>query len=69
MTYYGWATRRRLPADLDVFIATYSQASALAYALAKLSKRRAPHRRGGHARSFPRDRRFFDVSSSTATRG
>ncbi len=64
--YYGWGDPRRLlPDDLDVvFIASYTQASALAYALAKL------YRRGGartviggpHATAFPRDcLRFFDL--------
>jgi len=65
-SYYGSGDPRRLlPDDLDlVFIATYTQASALAYALAKL------YRRGGattvvggpHAKAFPDDcRRFFDI--------
>ena len=65
-TYYGVGDPRRLlPDDLDVvFIATYTQASALAYALAKLYRRaRVTTVIGGaHAKAFPRDcLRFFDV--------
>ncbi len=65
-TYYGVGDPRRLfPADLDViFIATYSQASALAYALAKLWRGEGTLTvvGGPHAKSFPRDcQRFFDV--------
>jgi hypothetical protein len=66
-TYYGQAEPLQLlPDDLDVvFIATYTSASPLAYALAKL------YRRGGavtviggpHAKAFPDDcLRFFDVA-------
>ena len=65
-TYYGTGDPRRLlPHDLDiVFIASYTQASAMAYALGVL------HRRGGartviggpHAKAFPADcLRFYDL--------
>lgn len=65
-TYFGQADPRELlPSGLDVvFISAYTQASALAYALAKL------YRAGGtltviggpHARAFPADcLRFFDL--------
>ena len=65
-TYYGQADPKSLlPEDLDVvFISSYTRASPLAYALAKL------HRRenmltvigGPHAKAFPDDcLRFFDV--------
>jgi radical SAM superfamily enzyme YgiQ (UPF0313 family) len=65
-TYYGLGDpRARLPRDLDVlFIASYSQASALAYALAKLyrSDGTLTVLGGPHARAFPRDSlRFFDL--------
>jgi len=65
-TYYGSGDpRRRLPDDLDVvFIASYSQASALAYALAKLYRRAGTLTviGGPHAMSFPQDcLRFFDI--------
>ena len=65
-TYWGMGDPLRLfPADLDVvFISTYSQASALAYALAKRWRRSGTLTvvGGPHARSFPRDcLRFFDV--------
>jgi len=65
-TYYGVGDpRRRLPADLDVvFIASYTQASALAYALAKLYRRDGVRTviGGPHATAFPRDcLRFFDL--------
>jgi radical SAM superfamily enzyme YgiQ (UPF0313 family) len=65
-TYYGLGDpKRALPDDLDVvFIATYSQASALAYALAKLFRRDGALTvvGGPHAKAFPRDcARFFDV--------
>jgi radical SAM superfamily enzyme YgiQ (UPF0313 family) len=64
--YYGIGDpRARLPDDLDiVFVATYSQASALAYALAKLWRREGTLTvvGGPHAKAFPLDcRRFFDV--------
>jgi len=65
-TYYGTGDPAHLvPDDLDVvFISTYTQASALAYALAKLfRKRRTLTAIGGpHAKSFPNDcLRFFDL--------
>jgi hypothetical protein len=69
-TFYGsyWGLgdpRRLLPRDLDlVFIASYTQASALAYALAKLYRRDGVRTvlGGPHARAFPADAlRFFDV--------
>jgi hypothetical protein len=65
-TYYGLGDpRARLPDDLDVvFIASYTQASALAYALAKLYRRAGTLTvlGGPHARAFPRDSlRFFDL--------
>ena len=57
--------RSLLPGDLDlVFIAVYTQASALAYALAKLYRRAGTRTviGGPHARSSPADcLRFFDV--------
>ena len=64
-TYYGQRDPKRLlPADLDmVFIATYTQASALAYALSKLYRREKTVTviGGPHAKSFPVDcLRFFD---------
>jgi hypothetical protein len=65
-TYYGVGDPRRLlPADLDVlFIACYTQASALAYALAKLYRQAGARTviGGPHAKSFPADcLRFFDL--------
>lgn len=65
-TYYGQRDPLRLlPDDLDVlFVATYSQASALAYALAKIFRRRKTLTviGGPHAKSFPTDcTRFFDL--------
>jgi len=65
-TYFGDKDPKSLlPNDLDiVFISTYTQASALAYALAKLySKEKTLTVIGGpHAKQFPDDcRRFFDV--------
>jgi len=64
-TYYGQRDPKRLlPDQLDiVFIATYTQASALAYALSKLYRREKTVTviGGPHARSFPVDcLRFFD---------
>lgn len=64
--YWGHGDPRRLlPNDLDVvFIATYTQASGLAYALARLYRRDGVRTivGGPHARSFPTDcLRFFDV--------
>ena len=53
------------PTDLDVlFVATYTQASPLAYALSRLYQRRGTRTvvGGPHAKAFPEDcRRFFDV--------
>ncbi len=65
-SYYGLGDPLRLlPDDLDVvFIATYTQASALAYALAKLYRRDGATTvvGGPHAKAFPHDcLRFFDV--------
>lgn len=64
-TYYGQSPPETLlPDDLDaVFLATYTQASALAYALARLYRRRGALTilGGPHATSFPTDSlRFFD---------
>ena len=54
-----------LPNDLDVvFISTYTQASALAYALAKLYRKEKTLTviGGPHAKQFPEDcLRFFDI--------
>ena len=63
--YYGQRDpRRMLPDDLDViFIATYTQSSALSYALAKLYRKSGTLTviGGPHAKSFPVDcQRFFD---------
>jgi hypothetical protein len=63
--YYGQSDPRRLlPDGLDlVFLSTYTQSSALAYALAKLYRRDGTLTviGGPHAKSFPRDcLRFFD---------
>ena len=65
-TYYGQADPLSLlPSELDiVFIATYTQASALSYALAKIFRRRRVRTviGGPHAKAFPADcLRFFDV--------
>ncbi len=65
-TYYGVGNpQRRLPSDLDVvFICSYTQASSLAYALAKLYRRAGTRTviGGPHAKSFPTDcLRFFDI--------
>lgn len=69
-TFYGayWGAgdpRRLLPRDLDlVFVASYTQVSALAYALAKLYRRDGIRTvlGGPHAKAFPQDaRRFFDL--------
>ncbi len=64
-TYYGQRDPKRLlPADLDiVFLSTYTQSSALAYALAKLYRMEQTLTviGGPHAKSFPEDcLRFFD---------
>jgi radical SAM superfamily enzyme YgiQ (UPF0313 family) len=66
-TYYGRKDPKRLlPSDLDlVFISCHTQASPLAYALAKLYRREGTVSviGGAHARGFPRDcLRFFDVA-------
>lgn len=65
-TYYGnGSLDKLLPGDLDVvFISTYTQASALAYALAKLYRKEKVLTiiGGPHAKQFPEDcLRFFDV--------
>ena len=65
-TYYGQADPKSLlPNDLDVvFISAYTQASALAYALARLYKQEKTLTviGGPHAKAFPEDSlRFFDV--------
>jgi radical SAM superfamily enzyme YgiQ (UPF0313 family) len=72
--YYGLGDpARQFPSDLDiVFIASYTQDSALAYALAK-RYRRAGVRTvigGAHARAFPVDcLRFFDLVVKECDRG
>src|SRR6266540_3341500 len=65
-TYYGQRDPERLlPDQLDVvFIASYTQASALAYALAKVYRMRKTLTviGGPHAKAFPGDcLRFFDL--------
>lgn len=65
-TYYGVGElEQRLPRDLDVvFLACYTQTSALAYALAKIYRRAGARTviGGPHAKAFPLDcARFFDV--------
>lgn len=65
-TYYGQSDPKRLlPSGLDVvFVATPTQCSALAYALAKLYRREKTLTviGGPHARSYPLDcLRFFDL--------
>ena len=65
-TYFGQKDPKRLlPSDLDVvFISAYTQASALAYALAKLyrSESTLTVLGGPHAKAFPDDSlRFFDL--------
>lgn len=65
-TYYGQSPPEELlPKDLDVvFMATYTQASALAYALARIFRSRGALTvlGGPHATSFPTDSlRFFDL--------
>ena len=65
-TYYGADNPKSvLPDDLDVvFIATYTQACTLAYALAKLYRKDGVVTviGGPHARAFPQDcLRFFDL--------
>src|SRR5262245_6263497 len=65
VSYYGQRDpKRMLPNDLDlVFIATYTQSSALAYALAKVFRSEGTLTAigGPHAKSFPVDcLHFFD---------
>ncbi|MBE9570332.1 MAG: radical SAM protein [Proteobacteria bacterium] len=65
-TYFGnQYPEKLLPNDLDVvFISTYTQASALAYALAKLYRKKNTLTviGGPHAKQFPEDcLRFFDI--------
>jgi len=65
-TYFGNKDPKQLlPDDLDVvFISTYTQASALAYALAKLyrQEKTLTVMGGPHAKQFPEDcLRFFDI--------
>jgi radical SAM superfamily enzyme YgiQ (UPF0313 family) len=65
-TYFGNKDPKHLlPNDLDVvFISSYTQASALAYSLAKLYRREKTLTviGGPHAKQFPEDcLRFFDV--------
>ena len=65
-TFYGQKDPMRLlPDDLDVlFVASYTQASAIAYVLAKVFRKRGTLTviGGAHARSFPTDcLRFFDL--------
>lgn len=65
-TYYGVGDpSRTIPADLDVvFVSCYTQASPLAYALARLYARRGARTiiGGPHAKAFPVDcLRFFDL--------
>ena len=72
-TYYGQADPLSLlPDDLDVvFISASTQASALAYALAKLYRRRGVLTVAGgpHAKCFPDDcQRFFDLTVTQCDR-
>ena len=65
-TYFGQkGPKQLLPDDLDVvFISTYTQASPLAYALAKLYRKEGTLTviGGPHAKQFPDDcLRFFDI--------
>ncbi|MFC1873433.1 B12-binding domain-containing radical SAM protein, partial [Chloroflexota bacterium] len=65
-TYFGNKDpKHMLPSDLDiVFISTYTQASPLAYALAKLYRQEKTLTviGGPHAKQFPEDcLRFFDI--------
>lgn len=66
-TYFGQCDPQRLlPDDLDVlFVSSYTQVSALAYALAASYRRKGTLTviGGPHARSFPTDcLRFFDIA-------
>lgn len=72
-TYYGQADPLSLlPDDLDVvFISASTQASALAYALAKLYRRQGVLTVAGgpHAKCFPSDcQRFFDLTVTQCDR-
>jgi radical SAM superfamily enzyme YgiQ (UPF0313 family) len=65
-SYFGSKDPKQLlPNDLDVvFISTYTQASAMAYALAKLYRKEGTLTvmGGPHAKQFPEDcLRFFDI--------
>jgi radical SAM superfamily enzyme YgiQ (UPF0313 family) len=65
-SYWGWGDPRRLlPRDLDVvFVASFTQASPIAYALGRLYRREGTRTviGGPHARAFPADcLRFFDL--------
>jgi hypothetical protein len=65
-TYHGFGDPLRLlPPDLDVvFVSSYTWASALAYALAKIYRQRGVRTvlGGPHAKAFPADAlRFFDL--------
>lgn len=65
-TYFGQQNPKTLiPNDLDIlFISTYTQASALAYALAKLFRKEKTLTviGGPHAKQFPEDcLRYFDI--------
>jgi len=66
-TYWGQADPMRLlPGDLDlIFISTYTHASPMAYAVARLFKRAGARTvvGGPHAKVFPQDcLRFFDLA-------
>ncbi|MDH4207645.1 MAG: radical SAM protein [Anaerolineae bacterium] len=66
-TYFGQRDPRQLlPSDLDVvFVSGHTEASALAYALAKLYRREntVTVMGGPHAKQFPHDcLRFFDIA-------
>ncbi len=72
-TFYGQKDPLHLlPDDLDVlFVASYTQASAMAYALAKVFRNRGTLTviGGAHARSFPTDcLRFFDLVVSDCSK-
>jgi hypothetical protein len=73
-TYYGQADPRSLlPESLDVlFVSAYTQASALAYALARRLRQEGTLTvlGGPHARSFPVDAlRFFDIVVGECDKG
>ncbi|MCZ6589773.1 MAG: radical SAM protein [Alphaproteobacteria bacterium] len=72
-TYYGQGDPASLlPDDLDVvFISASTQASALAYALAKIYRRKGilTVAGGPHAKCFPKDcSRFFDITVTQCDR-